>query len=187
MVSFSIPSLPEDAVEKYKLAISDHLTECAVIARDMIRGGIDNGHDIHGDEFEPIHDVTKVVREMRGRGGDKPLYDTGRLYNSITVEDATSADGEAHVNIGVEYGQYQNEGFYVGSNFTVPKKVPSESWKEHKERGGKFFLVEGKYVEPREFWGLPADFFERSEYKDAYDRLDKKVQEILGDFPVETY
>ena len=48
-------------------------------------------------------------------------------------------------------------------------------------------MVEGKYVEPREFWGLPADFFERSEYKDAYDRLDKKDQEILGDFPVETY
>ena len=187
MISFSIPSIPDDAAEKYDLAISDHLTECAVIAEKMIKDGIDNGQDIYGNNFEPIHDVTKVVREMRGRGGDKPLYDTGRLYNSISVSDASSADGESTVNIGVDYGQYQNEGFYVGSNFTVPQKDPGESWKEHKERGGKFFLVEGKYVEPREFWGIPADFFERPEYKDAYERLEKKIQEILSESPVETY
>ena len=31
----------------------------------------------------PLRKVTKEIRKIRGRGGNKPLFDTGKLYNSI--------------------------------------------------------------------------------------------------------
>ena len=172
MISFEVPSLPADLADKYSRAIADHLTECAEIAKSYVEKSIESGEGINGGSFEELHDVTIKVRELRGGGGRKPLIDSGNLLGSISVDDAYSADGEASVNLGAEYGQYQNEGYYVGTDFRA---------------GGEFFKVKGTTVAPREFWGTPDDFFERPEYKNSYSNLEKKVQKILSQYPIERF
>ena len=150
MISFEVPSLPADLADKYSRAIADHLTECAEIAKSYVERSIESGTEINGGRFAPLSDVTIKVRELRGGGGSEPLIDSGNLLGSISVDDAYSADGEASVNLGVEYGEYQNEGYYVETDFRA---------------GGEFFKVKGTSVPSREFWGTPDDFFERPEYK----------------------
>ena len=172
MISFEVPSLPADLADKYSRAIADHLTECAEIAKSYVERSIESGEEINGGSFAPLSDVTIKVRELRGGGGSKPLIDSGNLLGSISVDDAYSADGEASVNLGAEYGQYQNEGYYVGTDFRA---------------GGEFFKVKGTSVPSREFWGTPDDFFERPEYKKSYSNLDKKIQKILSQYPIERF
>jgi len=172
MISFEVPSLPADLADKYSRAIADHLTECAEIAKSYVERSIESGKGINGGSFEELHDVTIKVRGLRGGVGRKPLIDSGNLLGSISVDDAYSADGEASVNLGVEYGEYQNEGYYVETDFRA---------------GGEFFKVKGTYVEPREFWGTPDDFFERPEYKNSYSNLEKKIQKILSQYPIERF
>ena len=45
----------------------------AKASKDAIKAGLSPG----------LKEVTTKIRKIRGRGGNKPLFDTGKLYNSI--------------------------------------------------------------------------------------------------------
>ena len=78
--------------------------------------------------FEPISEVTKKIRKLRGRGGRKPLIDTGAFLKSIKAKD--------NIMSFLEHGKDQLEARVVNKNFKVGdewfifinRKVPERYW-----------------------------------------------------------
>ena len=74
-------------------------------------------------QYTPLRKSTVAVRENRGRGGNKPLFDTGNLYRSIVAQ-KTSVKHAA-------YGEHHIDGYTTGSTSMIPnKKVPPRKWKD---------------------------------------------------------
>ena len=67
-----------------------------------------------GNVLTPLKKSTIEIRRERGRTGNKPLYDTGALYNSIKP----TKDG---VNI-EPYGIWHAVGFDTGAKSMIPNK-----------------------------------------------------------------
>ena len=73
--------------------------------------------------YTPLRKSTVHVRKSRGRGGNKPLFDTGNLYRSIKAK--------KRVINHAAYGEYHIDGYTTGSTSMIPnKKVPPRKWKD---------------------------------------------------------
>tara|TARA_R100000808_G_scaffold18018_1_gene39576 strand:+ start:282 stop:737 length:456 start_codon:yes stop_codon:yes gene_type:complete len=69
----------------------------------------------------PLKETTLKIREKRGITGNKPLYATGKLYNSIKVKEHKTT---ASVSM-FKYGALHHKGFNTAPNSMIPrKKVP---------------------------------------------------------------
>ena len=76
------------------------------MTENSVQGAIEN---IDKGLSPPLKKSTLEIRKFRGRGGSKPLFETGRLKRSIKG----TKDGIRMV----EYGMYHQTGF-------TPKKIP---------------------------------------------------------------
>ena len=69
----------------------------------------------------PLKDSTKDIRKKRGISGNKPLFATGNLYNSI--------EWKKDRILMLEYGKYHDEGYITGEKSMIPnKKVPQREF-----------------------------------------------------------
>ena len=78
----------------------------------------------------PLGETTLEIRKKRGITGNKPLYATGKLYNSIKLKEYKTA---ASVSM-FKYGVLHHKGFNTSPNSMIPrKKVPKRPFKYSKK------------------------------------------------------
>ena len=70
-----------------------------------------------GDTIKNLEKSTLNIRKMRGRGGNKPLVDTGKLLKSIKNVKKKNKVGVSMM----KYGMHQAKGFTTKNHFAVKK------------------------------------------------------------------
>ena len=166
-------------IKGIKRALNNHAKEAAELNAHMIRLSVDRGKDvITGGNFAHIKKSTRYLRDWkRDVGmiseplvpGDKPLKDTGNLYNSIKVQRGSKA-GTYEIVMN-DYGEHHLESRTV-SGSKNPPSLPEA-----------FHLV-GKPVPRRRFFGTPKAFLRRKEYKELLKKLDIDIRKALKTKPI---
>ncbi len=111
--------------EKFKNIQNDYLSDFSAGSAESTKGSIDDG-------LQPLTDVTKQIRKIKGISGNTPLKATGKLYNSIK--------NKKNALVMEKYGIYHQEGF-------TPKKKPLViNKKVVTGQGGKPFFVNNTSV-----------------------------------------
>ena len=73
----------------------------------------------------PLSQTTLKIREKRGITETKPLYATGKLYNSIKLKKSKNVAGISMW----KYGALHHKGFNTDSKSMIPRKhVPKRPW-----------------------------------------------------------
>ena len=100
------------------------LKRYAIESIDDIKGNID------GRLKPPLGKTTLDIRKKRGVEGTKPLYATGKLYNSIKLKKGKNVAGISMW----KYGALHHKGFNTDSKSMIPRKhVPKRPWIEPKK------------------------------------------------------
>lgn len=113
--------------QSYNIAYAD----AAKIAKERL----DKSQDFRGSNLKPLQPVTREVRRLRGRGGSRPLVDTGSLKNSIKL---VKEKGRMGLTFN-KYGMHQAKGFKTKNVFWATKKkkalinvknktIPARKW-----------------------------------------------------------
>ena len=112
----------------------------------------------------PLRQSTIELRQERGTGGTKPLYETGALHRSIKLSRALDKSGLSTAGVGVnmlEYGWHQHKGF-------TSKNVPIGF------KNGKPQFLRNKKISKK----VPARPFIFPSEKDLTDSLQKTMINI---------
>ena len=83
----------------------------------------------------PLTETTKNIRKKRGTGAqNNPLYNTGKLYNSIKLKE-TKYTSKVSMFM---YGALHHKGFTTASNSMIPRKrVPKRPFLYTKKKTSK--------------------------------------------------
>ena len=83
----------------------------------VLKERIDKSVNYNNEQLAPLKKSTLNIRKMRGRGGNKPLVDTGKLLKSIKTVKSKNKIG---VRL-MKYGMHQAEGFVTNNHFAVKR------------------------------------------------------------------
>ena len=104
--------------------IKGFLKYYTILTGDDIKDNIDRG-------LSPaLRDSTLEIRKRRGIAGNKPLFATGSLYNSIKLKQSK----ESAKIVMLKYGKSHHEGFITGTESWIPNKtVPARPFIQPKK------------------------------------------------------
>ena len=107
-----------------------------LMKRYAIKAAKDAKSNIDSILKPPLSETTLKIREKRGISGKKPLYATGKLYNSIKIKEYKTT---ASVSM-IKYGALHHKGFNTDSKSMIPRKhVPKRPFIHSKK--GTFELL----------------------------------------------
>ena len=96
-----------------------------VMKRYAIKTSDDMKGNINSTLSPPLSEITLKIRKQRGISGTKPLYATGKLYNSIKLKETKKS---AKISLFL-YGVLHHKGFNTDPKSMIPRKhVPKRPW-----------------------------------------------------------
>lgn len=107
-----------------ELALQSMPDDPGKLLRDRIKKGV----NWNGDKLTPLKKSTLNIRKMRGRPGNKPMVDTGKLLKSIKTKKTKTKVGVTFF----KYGLHQAKGFTTNNHFAVKdKKGKVVGWRDY--------------------------------------------------------
>ena len=96
---------------------------------ELLKKRITKGVNYNDDKLTPLKKSTINIRKMRGRTGNKPLMDTGKLLNSIKTVETKNKIGVSFL----KYGLHQAQGFTTNNHFAVKNGNKIVGWRDYSQ------------------------------------------------------
>ena len=162
--------------KKSKLLIKE--LAMSVITDDpgkVFRERINKGVNYNNEPLFPLKKSTLNIRAMRGRPGNKPLVDTGKLLKSIKTVSTKKKIGVRFM----KYGMHQAEGFVTNNHFAVKRGNKILGWRDY----SKGIRVPSRpWIHPQEpFAGLiKSDKEILIEFEEEIEETDRSLIGLLA-------